>query len=345
LTIAKYYLSNVGSITSALCLGGNTGGVVDTVEKWSGSSWSTITSFNDARYSAGCAGNSLAALIYGGTSGSNYYISTEKWNGSTWSTTISLNTGRTGLTGFGTMGSLGTALAAGGSTSGGQISSTEIWYEAAVPTVITFTKNPDNASLLNFKLIQDSRGYETVTWPASVLDVRSLSTAANDIDNIRFYFDGINYWDDVDEENVQLLQCTSSLTTSLNVTTPVAIGFDGEDFKDSIYSHSNISSNSQITILRSGIYRICYNISSTASGPRDIRVRMRVNGSTYYTLGTSYSQSHNSSNPRANNHSSFAVQFSDNDYFELMADNVGSSTTITMMANESTVTIELVRYI
>ena len=48
------------------------------------------------------------------------------------------------------------------------------------------------------KLIQDTQGSRTVTWPGSVKwpsgTAPTLSTAANKVDIMAFYFDGTNYY-------------------------------------------------------------------------------------------------------------------------------------------------------
>lgn len=62
---------------------------------------------------------------------------------------------------------------------------------------LTFTP-PSGACNLILKLIQDATGSRTVTWPASVKWVQRtapvLTTTANYIDIISFYFDGTNYF-------------------------------------------------------------------------------------------------------------------------------------------------------
>ena len=61
-----------------------------------------------------------------------------------------------------------------------------------------FTANPSNAGLLVLKLTQDATGSRTVTWPAAVKwsggTAPTLTTAANAVDVIRFFFDGTNYY-------------------------------------------------------------------------------------------------------------------------------------------------------
>jgi hypothetical protein len=63
--------------------------------------------------------------------------------------------------------------------------------------VLSFGR-PDGACDLVLRLIQDGSGSRTVTWDGSVLwpggTAPTLSTGAWDIDVLRFYFDGANYY-------------------------------------------------------------------------------------------------------------------------------------------------------
>jgi hypothetical protein len=64
-------------------------------------------------------------------------------------------------------------------------------------TTLTITDPPGPCNVL-LKLIQDGTGGRTVTWPASVLwpngQAPTLSTGANAVDIISFYFDGTDYY-------------------------------------------------------------------------------------------------------------------------------------------------------
>ena len=62
---------------------------------------------------------------------------------------------------------------------------------------LTFT-GPSGPTNLLIKLIQDASGSRTVTWPAAVKwsggTTPTLSTSANSVDVVSFYFDGTNYY-------------------------------------------------------------------------------------------------------------------------------------------------------
>jgi hypothetical protein len=61
----------------------------------------------------------------------------------------------------------------------------------------TFTA-PSGPARVQLKLVQDATGSRTATWPAAVKwpggTAPTLSTAANAIDIITFYYDGTNYY-------------------------------------------------------------------------------------------------------------------------------------------------------
>lgn len=70
---------------------------------------------------------------------------------------------------------------------------------AAAGLTVTFTAPSGAASGLIFKIIQDATGSRTITtWPATVKwaggAAPTLSTAANAVDIVSFYWDGTNYW-------------------------------------------------------------------------------------------------------------------------------------------------------
>lgn len=60
---------------------------------------------------------------------------------------------------------------------------------------------PTRRSFLQLRVIQDATGSRTITWPASVKwaggTAPTLTTTANAIDLIRFYYDGTNYYGEV----------------------------------------------------------------------------------------------------------------------------------------------------
>ena len=119
-----------GTQTAALSFGGYIGGPFPTSvssanEKYNGTSWTTATNLNSARYQLTGAGTQTAALAFGGfTVGFVSATLTETYNGSSWTEVNDLNTGRYGLTGLGLQTA---ALAVGGTPGTAQIAFTESW--------------------------------------------------------------------------------------------------------------------------------------------------------------------------------------------------------------------------
>ena len=115
-SVGMNYLRNtpngVGNQSAALVVGGYTGTMfLRDAEKFNGSTWSSAGTTNSDRYGSGAAGNTNAALTFGG--GSNGHSTTaEKFNGSTWSTTGSLLTSKGEMAGA--FASQDAALAVGG---------------------------------------------------------------------------------------------------------------------------------------------------------------------------------------------------------------------------------------
>ena len=117
----------MGSQTSALYTGGDTGSEVSTNESWDGTNWTEVGDLNSAkRYMAAAAANNTAGLIFGGTPGPT--ANTESWDGSSWTEVANLNTARNTLAGAGTQTA---ALAFGGYTGTARTVNTELWNGSA----------------------------------------------------------------------------------------------------------------------------------------------------------------------------------------------------------------------
>jgi hypothetical protein len=101
---ARYQLmcSNVGLQTAALAIGGYSGGALDIVESYDGSSWTATTVLptaggNQARY-----GTTTAAVCAGGGPGPGAETDVKEFDGTTWTVTPSLANGRNSNSGSGT---------------------------------------------------------------------------------------------------------------------------------------------------------------------------------------------------------------------------------------------------
>jgi hypothetical protein len=121
-----------GTQTAGLFFAGGTNGpVVPTgaTESYNGTSWTSVTSMNTARYWPGSAnaGTQNATLAFGGATVTN----SESYNGTSWTNTPSLNTARYGGGGAGTQ----TAALLFGGTNPGYFSATESYNGSSWTTV------------------------------------------------------------------------------------------------------------------------------------------------------------------------------------------------------------------
>jgi len=106
-------VSMAGNKSSALFMGGYSGGIVANVESWNGSAWTETTDVPTATYAFGGTGASnTSALVFAGqTPGSPTTTATYEWGGSSWTSGGNLNSGQRYRTGAGIQTA---ALAAGG---------------------------------------------------------------------------------------------------------------------------------------------------------------------------------------------------------------------------------------
>jgi len=143
----------------------------------------------------------------------------------------------------------------------------------------------------------------------------------------------------------KVIQCVNEDNYNINNTTPIRIDWTNETYKDSdYYTHSTSSNTSRIYVLNSGLYKITYSVNYSGDNSRkNIRTRIRINGSTYQTIGLSYSYTRNNSNSYGNNNASCLLSLSANDYFEIMADQVGDSGDADLIEDESWVMVEFIK--
>lgn len=104
-----------GTQTSAIASGGlNPAGAVNSSESYNGTSWTSTSNINTARYFLGAAGSSnTASLIFQGNRdpGPNVSTATELWDGTSWTTTASTSTPTNAV---GSAGNTTSALSFGG---------------------------------------------------------------------------------------------------------------------------------------------------------------------------------------------------------------------------------------
>ena len=136
LNTARAQVSGVGTITSALAIGGSAA-PYGFNESWNGTSWTETTDMNTARFGVGAVGSSAEALIFGGYSpaAGNRVANTELWNGTTWTELNDLTGARSGN---GRGGTTALALTYGGYF-GANLSTTEEWTAPVANQNVTLT--------------------------------------------------------------------------------------------------------------------------------------------------------------------------------------------------------------
>ncbi|MCA9385641.1 hypothetical protein KC717_03260 [Candidatus Dojkabacteria bacterium] len=170
--------------------------------------------------------------------------------------------------------------------------------------------------------------------------------------NLSYICNGTS-WNQIESPSVVLAQYyDNSGGTDLNIGTPTLIGWDSEAREDVGITHDTAVNNSRVTLDEAGWYRLDYNIGienqDTGGGSTliDIRCRVRLNGSTYLTPGTSYSfaPGGNGNPSEMSNTGNLIFQTSSsNEYYEILCDGVGqgiNSTSALTIAGESWIITE-----
>ena len=130
-----------------------------------------------------------------------------------------------------------------------------------------------------------------------------VNNGVNDLDR----YSGLKHinletvYEDDETEDVIISDTTSTYTTiqvvdngggvNINVVTPIAAPFNAEICKDSdVFTHSNLTNNSRITVEETGLYKISYSIcwSIGTANYANLRTRISKNGDTYISTSTSY---------------------------------------------------------
>lgn len=144
-----------------------------------------------------------------------------------------------------------------------------------------------------------------------------------------------------------VFQAYSSIATSLNNSTPVAISWDNEIIKDTGYTHSNTSNSSRVYVDSSGWYEINYNILMDSDGTSRtmVRGRVRKNGTTYISIGSTCNYTRNITNDLCNiSPGQFLLQLDSGDYIEVLCDQQGDSSATYNVADSSHIYLKLIRY-
>lgn len=102
----------------------------------------------------------------------------------------------------------------------------------------------------------------------------------------------------------------------------------------------------QIEVEADGIYEISYavNTDNGSNSRNSVRIRVRLNGATYLSRGTTYSYSRNALNDsQSNTLPSLMLQLNANDYIEILGDLSGDVGTGFTMVQESYINLKLIK--
>lgn len=212
----------------------------------------------------------------------------------------------------------------------------------------------DNTIVTIFKLTgaKGEKGEKGDPGSAGILNLNLLKDnilVSNDIDNINFTGNvDLIKSDDTVEVRVnhaksKIIQlCDTYGNKDINTSTPTAINFDLPQYGDSsYYDHFN----NRIYILKSGIYRLTYNVSFEAmdNSRKSIKIQCRKNNNIYVNPSSSYGYTRNKVDKYGSCSATCLISLSANDYVELMGKRVGSTGQALTVANESWFILELVR--
>jgi len=143
----------------------------------------------------------------------------------------------------------------------------------------------------------------------------------------------------------KVIQCVNEDNYNINVDTPIRIDWTTESYKDSdYYTHSNASNPSRIYATNAGLYKVTYTVNYNGDNSRkNVRTRLRINGTTYETVGTAYSYTRTTTDNSGSNVASFLIPLTAGQYFEIMSDRQGSSGTGSLISDESWVIVEFIK--
>ncbi|MDZ7743760.1 MAG: hypothetical protein U5Q03_19005 [Bacteroidota bacterium] len=148
------------------------------------------------------------------------------------------------------------------------------------------------------------------------------------------------------EEEVIQLGSTDNLDLN-NLTTPVAIPWDVEIFKDvSAFVHSNTSNPTRISVNYQGVYEINYmfSIENVDNQRKTLRSRLRKNGSSYIEGSASYSFTYSKFDDKSTHvSSSFLVELQPGDYLEIMVNGQTNSGAVNLIPNENLLFMRIMR--
>jgi len=144
----------------------------------------------------------------------------------------------------------------------------------------------------------------------------------------------------------ETVQCYTTLTTSVNTTTPVEISWNNQDLIDTgTFIHSTTVNPSRLYVDMTGWYEVSYNVYYNGATYRsNVRGRLRKNGIIYLGRGTAVNYTRDTTNGNGSIAAGpFLIQLTAGDYVELMCDKQGGSTTCNLVADDNYIRMSLFR--
>ncbi len=146
-------------------------------------------------------------------------------------------------------------------------------------------------------------------------------------------------WEDVAESETLVVGAFYDSTGGVDLNgAATAVGWDQEVRKDTGLTHSNTTNSSRVTLDEAGWYEVNYSVSTenTTTGRKNIRCRVRLNGTTFVTPSDSYAYSRNTTDEWATNTATTIFETTGADeYYEVVCNGEGSTGTANSVADQS----------
>ena len=179
----------------------------------------------------------------------------------------------------------------------------------------------------------------------SVLVVSSGTTAAQELMAVKG--DGIVEVAGAVAASNYLIQVYDNTGGTAFGTAFVSIPWDSQTFVDSIFSHDTGVNNSQVTVNRTGLYRITYNINADEA-PNNSRTigefRCYKNGNTEITPSRTFSYNRQNTAGEGTGNATFLANLNNGDYIEIQGQRIGGGDfTMTGGTQASWLMVEFIR--
>lgn len=142
-----------------------------------------------------------------------------------------------------------------------------------------------------------------------------------------------------------IFQARNTADFTIGTTGIDVIPLNAEDFKDSFYTHSNVTNNSRVTVNQTGIYRIYFSVGfdTSANFRRTLAAALRLNGTTEIIPSRGYGYARNSTDENAQASGQTFVSLTSGDFVEIITQSVGSNGSLVALADQQWLQLEFIR--